>query len=76
MQNLSNESKFVVNVFIQNKIQSITFKGDTKLTKKLAGIQTAINEGYLFTKPIADSEDISVKATSKLMKLYYPDKKK
>jgi hypothetical protein len=74
IDNLSGSSLYVVKHFITNKLQSTVFKNDTKQAAKLAGIQDAINKGFLYTGEIPLTKDIRVSASSDLMDLYFKKK--
>jgi hypothetical protein len=65
---MTNSAQYFIDYFITNKVQCRTFKNDDKLTAKLEGIQSAIDEGYLRTTKLIDG--VRVSATNKLTALY------
>jgi hypothetical protein len=65
---MTNSSQYFIDYFIFNKIQCRTFANNEKLTEKLNGIQSGIDEGYLRTTKLIDG--VRVSATNKLTALY------
>ena len=73
---LSESSKWFIKVMSARKLaRMILYKSNPKFKEQMAGIQDAIDKGYLYVKTYQRNEDsVFVRPTSKLISLYFPEK--
>ena len=76
MNELSESSKWFIKVMHARKLaRMILHKSNPKYKEQMAGIQDAIDKGYLYVKTYQRNEDsVFVRPTSKLISLYFPEK--
>ena len=76
MNELSESSKWFIKVMSARKLaRMILHKSNPKFKEQMAGIQDAIDKGYLYVKTYHHNEDnVFVRPTSKLISLYFPEK--
>lgn len=71
----NDETEYVKNYFIQNKLQRKTlYKNHPKFAQQCAGLQRGIDEGYFIVKENPINDEVYISATNKLTDLYKLEK--